>query len=68
MKKITLILISVFIGSIAQSQQIPMFSQYYQTPFVYNPAYTGNTNNTNAFLINHSQWTDMPGSPVTRMI
>ncbi len=68
MKKITLILISVFIGSIAQSQQIPMFSQYYQTPFVYNPAYTGNTNNTNAFLVNHSQWTDMPSSPVTRMI
>ena len=68
MKKITLILISVLTGSIVYGQQIPMYSQYYQTPFIYNPANTGTSGNTTIGLVNHSQWVDMPGGPITRAI
>jgi len=68
MKKITVIVILALTVSIAQSQQIPMLSQYAQMPFIYNPAYTGSTGNTNAFLVNHEQWNELPGSPVTRAV
>ncbi|MFH1319640.1 MAG: PorP/SprF family type IX secretion system membrane protein [Bacteroidota bacterium] len=47
------------------SQQIPLYSQYYFNPFIYNPSMTGSDDQVNAFLIYRSQWADMPGGPVT---
>lgn len=66
MKK--LILSAIVAGSLVGSgyaQQLPLYSQYYFNPFLYNPASTGLSGETNAFLVHRSQWTGMPGNPVT---
>jgi len=49
----------------ANAQQLPLFSQYYYNRFIYNPAFTGVESQSSAYLIHHSQWKDIPGSPVT---
>jgi type IX secretion system PorP/SprF family membrane protein len=66
MKKLILAAIAVcsLVGS-GQAQQLPLYSQYYYNQFLYNPAATGLTGETNAFLVHRRQWTGMPGSPVT---
>ncbi|MES1181685.1 MAG: PorP/SprF family type IX secretion system membrane protein, partial [Flavobacterium sp.] len=66
MKK--LLLSALAAGSLVGSsyaQQLPLYSQSYFNQFLYNPAATGLTNETNAFLMHRSQWTGMPGGPVT---
>ena len=55
----------LFFAGLLYSQQIPLYSQYYFNPFIYNPAMTGSGDKANVFLINRSQWTDIPGAPVT---
>lgn len=59
----TLLAATVAIG--AQAQQLPLFSQYYYNRFLYNPAFTGQEDQANAYLIHRSQWKDVPGAPVT---
>ncbi|MBK9192175.1 MAG: type IX secretion system membrane protein PorP/SprF [Crocinitomicaceae bacterium] len=49
----------------AKAQQLPLFSQYYYNRFIYNPAFTGVESQSSVYLIHHSQWKDIPGSPVT---
>ncbi|MDQ3112101.1 MAG: type IX secretion system membrane protein PorP/SprF [Bacteroidota bacterium] len=66
MKK--LLLTGLVIGTIAgtlSAQQLPLYSQYYFNPFLYNPATTGVTNETNAFLVHRSQFSGISGGPVT---
>ena len=66
MKKLlfTGLVIGSFIAP-SHAQQLPLYSQYSVNPFLYNPATTGLTNETNAFLVHRQQWTGMPGGPVT---
>jgi type IX secretion system PorP/SprF family membrane protein len=66
MKK--LLLSALVAGSLAgtgYAQQLPLYSQSYFNPFLYNPAATGVSGETNAFLIHRSQWTGIAGAPVT---
>ena len=63
-KYITILAASLFFLK-GEAQQLPLFSQYYYNPFIYNPAFTGTSEMSNAYLIHRSQWKDMPGSPVT---
>lgn len=65
--KITLVTLAVFtlVKTDLKAQQLPLFSQYYYNPFIYNPAFTGTDEMTNTYLIHRSQWKDMPGAPVT---
>lgn len=66
MKK--LLLSGLVIGSMistSNAQQLPLYSQYYFNTFLINPATTGVTNETNAFLIHRSQFSGIPGGPVT---
>jgi type IX secretion system PorP/SprF family membrane protein len=63
-KYIILIVASLFWMK-SEAQQLPLFSQYYYNPFIYNPAFTGTAETNNAYLIHRSQWKDMPGSPTT---
>lgn len=63
-KYITALAASLFFLK-GEAQQLPLFSQYYYNPFIYNPAFTGTAETNNAYLIHRSQWKDMPGSPVT---
>lgn len=66
MKKIYISLVLVAASLLnADAQQLPLYSQSYFNPFLYNPATTGVNEGTNAYLIHRRQWTGMPGSPVT---
>ncbi|MBI3509962.1 MAG: type IX secretion system membrane protein PorP/SprF [Bacteroidetes bacterium] len=66
MKKLILSMIAaVALVETGNAQQLPLYSQYYYNTFLYNPATTGVTGETNAFLVHRSQWTGMPGGPVT---
>jgi len=66
MKKIYISLVLVAATMLtAEAQQLPLYSQSYFNPFLYNPATTGVNEGTNAYLIHRRQWTGIPGSPVT---
>lgn len=62
------LLLIVACATIAQSavaQQAPLFSTYVFNKFLINPAFTGIDNEYRAFGFYRTQWTDIPGSPVT---
>ncbi len=66
MKKLLLsAIVAVSVTGSVDAQQLPLYSQYYFNTFLYNPATTGITGETNAYLIHRRQWTGMPGGPVT---
>lgn len=66
MKRIILVLaIGLMIIGDISAQQIPLYSQYNQNPFLYNPARTGERENTYLYGIYRRQWTDIAGSPET---
>jgi len=66
MKRIFLIaILGLFSAGTLYAQQIPLYSQYYFNPFIYNPAMTGTDDKANVFLINRAQWANIPGAPVT---
>ncbi|OFX82833.1 MAG: hypothetical protein A2W99_14320 [Bacteroidetes bacterium GWF2_33_16] len=48
---------------IAKSQQIPVIDHYFTNPYLLNPAKVGTADNTNIFLLNRQQWTDIQGAP-----
>lgn len=67
MKKILLSL-AVLATLGLSAQQLPLYSQYYFNPFIYNPSMTGISEQTNAYLIHRAQWTGIPGAPVTNAL
>lgn len=56
------------ISSVTYAQQVPMFTQYYTNPMLYNPALTGTGDLINATVLHRTQWNDMPGAPVNTAI
>ena len=68
MKKIYITIALVAIGFAAQAQQLPLYSQSYFNPMVYNPATAGVNEGTNAYLTHRRQWTGINNSPVTNSI
>ncbi len=52
-------------GGSMSAQQLSFSSQYYTNQFVTNPAFTGNSENINAYLTHRSQWISVPGAPQT---
>lgn len=65
MKKLIYTLLLAGITGIAPAQQLPLFSQYYYNPFIYNPGFTGMNDRAHAYVVHRSQWKDIPGAPVT---
>ena len=69
LNKIRILFLAVIFSSLftylAHGQQIPLYSQYYINPFIYNPSMTGSGDRANAFLIHRAQWTGIPDAPVT---
>jgi type IX secretion system PorP/SprF family membrane protein len=67
MKKLQVaILIAVSaLGSYAQ--QIPMYSNYFYKPFVYNPAMAGDKEMTEIMISNRSMFSNFQGAPVLNM-
>lgn len=65
MKKV--LTIFLFLASVLPSwgQQIPVFSQHFLNPYLYNPAFAGIDGAFSAFLTYRNQWVGIEGSPVT---
>lgn len=48
-----------------QAQQIPLYSNYFFTPYIYNPSRSGTEGYTELTLLHRRQWTGIQGSPET---
>ena len=68
MKKFFL-LSAVVLGSwTAQAQQLPFISNYLNTAYLFNPAYSGIEGKTEISVLNRRQWTDIQGAPETQFM
>lgn len=65
MRKILALLAFGMMANMATAQQIPLYSNYFFTPYIYNPAMSGSTGVTEATLLHRRQWTGIQGSPET---
>ena len=66
MKKRTLYTIALALGfSTAWAQQIPLYSNYFFTPYIFNPALSGSEGVTEAAAIHRRQWSGIDGAPET---
>ncbi len=61
----TILIFVLSLSFSATAQQIPLYSNYFFTPYVYNPAASGIKGYTEATLIHRRQWTGVQGSPET---
>lgn len=59
----TILLIAGFTKMTAQ--QLPLYSNYFFTPFIYNPAQSGTNGSTELTVLHRRQWADVQGSPET---
>ena len=57
MKKFILYFVLLIIGNVAFAQQLPQFSSYQLSPFLYNPAYAGvdGTTQLNAVFVTNGR-------------
>lgn len=55
-------------GTAVKAQQIPLYSNYFFTPFIYNPAQSGSSGVTEASIIHRRQWSGIEGGPETSAI
>ncbi len=67
MKKILLFAFTICCLSDVFAQQVPLYSQYFDNPFVYNPAYAGLDRFGSVNLSHRIQWQDIDGAPVTTL-
>jgi type IX secretion system PorP/SprF family membrane protein len=52
----------------ALAQQVPMYSHYYYNKFLYNPALAGVQDYGQIYLINRTQWNNIPDAPRTKAL
>ena len=67
MKKIVLIIASVFVSGITIAQQLPQYSQFFLNKTLYNPGATGTEEFWEAQAINRLQWVGMTDAPRTHL-
>ncbi len=65
MKKLILLIGLGLMATFTQAQQIPLYSNYFFTPYIYNPALSGSSGVTEATILHRRQWTGIQGSPET---
>lgn len=65
MKKIYLFFTCLILGTQAFAQQLPVYSQYFINPYLYNPALAGDQGSAAFYLTHRQQWRGIPGAPVT---
>ena len=68
MKKIILIVISIFFFGKINAQQENVFAQYHLNPFLINPAAAGSSDYHTVFSHLRFQWTGLPNSPKTGLV
>lgn len=65
MKRILFILIAVFVASLSKAQQLPLFTQYYNNEFLYNPSQTLTEVSPSLTMLYRKQWVQLEG-PTTK--
>lgn len=65
MKKILSISIALLVVAVTQAQQLPLYSNYFFTPYTFNPAMSGYSGVTEIALVHKRQWTGVQGAPNT---
>ncbi|CAN5523562.1 hypothetical protein BH23BAC1_BH23BAC1_19810 [soil metagenome] len=65
MRKFYFLFTFLIINLVAEAQQLPVFSQYFNNPYIYNPAFAGTKNAAYIFLNHRQQWREIEGAPVT---
>lgn len=58
----------VLAASQVLAQQVPLYSHYYYNKFLYNPALAGAQDYGQIYLINRTQWNQIPQSPRTKAL
>lgn len=64
LKKVYITVMCLGAAVLAEAQQLPMYSNYFYKPFVYNPSMAGDKEMTEAMLINRNMYSNFQGSPV----
>ncbi len=67
-KQYILIILAFFAVATGKAQQLPLYSNYFFTPYIYNPAMSGQSGTTEIALVNRRQWTGVQGAPNTSAI
>lgn len=65
MKKLYKLLAIIIIATSANAQQIPLYSNYFFTPYIFNPAMSGYSGVTEIVAMHKRQWTGVQGAPNT---
>ena len=68
MKKFILYFVLLIIGNEAFAQQLPQFSSYQLSPFLYNPAFAGVDGTTQLNAVIRNQWAGVREAPQTDVI
>ena len=68
MKKLAFLIGIGLMVTVAKAQQIPLYSNYFFTPYIYNPALSGSSGVTEATMLQRRQWSGIQGSPETSAI
>lgn len=68
MRGLFLLLLSLFLFSVVQGQQMPLYTQFYENPYMTNPGYAGHDSVTTASLLYRNQWAGITGAPTTQVL
>lgn len=68
MKKYIILLFFLLGFFRSQAQQIPLYSQYFDNPMIYNPSYVGLDRFGSFNLTHRSQWAEIKGAPETSLL
>lgn len=65
MKKVLIIFTAVLVVAVTKAQQLPLYSNYFFTPYTFNPSMSGYSGTTEVALVHKRQWTGVQGAPNT---
>ena len=68
MKKYILLLFAFCVCAITHAQQLPQFTSYHLSPYLYNPAYAGVDGYTQLNAVVREQWSGINKAPETKSI
>ncbi len=67
-RKIWTLLVCMLPVSVCFAQLSPLSGQYFNNPYIINPAFAGFVQDTRLNLAYRNQWTNVPGAPVTQNV
>lgn len=67
-KEIKISMLFLLVVLTCSAQQLPFYSNYLYKPFVYNPSFAGDLDQTEIFGMNRNQFSDFQGAPVFNVL